>query len=225
LPKNDFLFVNIAPIDDWNRKGHQDLIPAFLNEFYDEENVKLVMLDPATYENDLPKNIEKQMNDEKILHLDYEYLSQPEVARLLKSCDALLHCNREGQDYTILEAMAVGLPVICTQDGANSIFAKPENSFGVKTQRVARWSGKSEPLKIEDNWILEIDQDSIRKQIRYLYENIDEPEVNEKIENGMTEASSRSFELVAQKLLEAVKQIQEVENSAGIHGIPNNRAL
>jgi len=53
---------------------------------------------------------------------------------------------------------------------ANSIFAKAENSFGVKTERVPRWAGKSEPLKKENNWILEMGHDSIRKQMRYLGE-------------------------------------------------------
>jgi glycosyltransferase involved in cell wall biosynthesis len=64
--------------------------------------------------------------------IPYEFhlnLPQPELARLYTSCDVLLSAERRaGWNNTVAEAMAAGLPVVCTRAGTQDLAVQGETA-------------------------------------------------------------------------------------------------
>jgi hypothetical protein len=64
-------------------------------------------------------------------------LETPDLARLYRSCDVLVHPYRgEGFAMPVLEAMACGLPVIVTGGGPTDEFCPPDAGWRIRSRRV-----------------------------------------------------------------------------------------
>jgi glycosyltransferase involved in cell wall biosynthesis len=60
------------------------------------------------------------------------YLARPHLLRLLRECDGYVSLHRaEGFGFTLVEAMALGKPVVATYYSANTEYMTPWNSFPV----------------------------------------------------------------------------------------------
>jgi len=102
------------------------------------------------------------------IELITEDLNQQEIAALYRSCDALVHPYRgEGFGLPIAEAMASGLPVIVTDDGAARDFCDEHSAFLVPSRRVTLppGTGGLGPSRA-GYWQAEVDVDALAATMR-----------------------------------------------------------
>jgi glycosyltransferase involved in cell wall biosynthesis len=96
------------------RPGQATLVLKFTNAEYDRAAVR---------------RLHEEAEGLNVVMLD-GYLSRPELTALLQASDCYLSPHRsEGFGMTLLEAMALGKPVIATNYSANVDFMTPENSY------------------------------------------------------------------------------------------------
>lgn len=185
-------YFNFLSIFNWNpRKDWKKLLLAFCSEFRKEKNIRLVLLI-----HDFPfnkvKNIKKiryylkKINynkNENVLIL-YKIIPQDVLPRLYTACQAFVLPSRgEGWCRPYSEALLCGLPVIYSRCSAMLYNLNEKIAFPIEGKMVkVRETIKQEP-ELLDNWIVkekfldgehqwfENDIDSLRLQMRYVYEN------------------------------------------------------
>ncbi|MGB3192749.1 MAG: glycosyltransferase [Limnoraphis sp.] len=132
---NTFVFLNIGVM--WNeRQGIDRLLKAFaiLAEKYPEIRLVLKGRDAIFPSKEsiqkASKNILTEAEIERLKSRMYyigESLSALEMAELYQGSDAYISpYSAEGFNLPVLEAMACGLPVICTEGGSTDDFVQPE---------------------------------------------------------------------------------------------------
>ncbi len=94
---------------------------------YDGRPVRLVLFDHVGHGN------ERDPRDGFDCNLPFDFhvnLSQEELARLYSSCDVYVSAEkRAGWANTVAEAMACGLPVVCTKSGARDLAFHMETAY------------------------------------------------------------------------------------------------
>ncbi|MFQ5503711.1 MAG: glycosyltransferase family 4 protein [Planctomycetota bacterium] len=135
-----FLFVGGAI---W-RKGVDVLLQAWLRAFRADDPVCLLMRvsgERSAYAGQGILGALRQASNHTrapLIHLIEEDLRDDEISRLFASADVLVHPYRgEGFCLPVLEARAVGLPVIVSSGGATDEFIGKGGFLGVKAPRVA----------------------------------------------------------------------------------------
>jgi glycosyltransferase involved in cell wall biosynthesis len=97
----------------------------------EERPVKLVLFDHVGHHNERDPREEIRCSIPYEVHVN---LGQEELAQLYSSCDVFVSAEKKaGWANTTAEAMACGLPVVCTRSGTRDIAAHLETAW------VARW--------------------------------------------------------------------------------------
>ncbi|MCC6437212.1 MAG: glycosyltransferase [Acidimicrobiales bacterium] len=101
-------------------------------------------------------------------------LDQAEMAALYRSCDVLVHPYRgEGFGMPIAEAMASGLAVVVTDDGAARDFCDAETSLLVPSRRVATTpAANSLPPSRAGYWYAEVDRDALAASLQTIVADV-----------------------------------------------------
>ncbi len=129
-------------VGKWERrKGTEGLVRAFCRAFKSTAPVELYLHCDNPYRPDLDVATEvsrilaEQGGGPKVLvGLP---LSEPEMVALYQSADAFVLPSRgEGWGLPILEAMACGLPVLVTEQGAHREFVRPEHGYLIRAREV-----------------------------------------------------------------------------------------
>lgn len=132
-----FVFLHVAT--PHKRKGTELLIEAFAEEFRGDDGVLLLV--KSTYSARRAKarpfeiaNIDEAIRNQRgsstrILHL-VDVLSPEEMSRLYRTANCVVQPSfSEGFGLVILEAMALGLPVVVTGWGGQMDFCTAQNTF------------------------------------------------------------------------------------------------
>lgn len=169
-----FLYMNTI----YERKGWDLLLRAWWEEFSADDGVELVVKsyrendrsDPldimiATAAARLGVNMRKRA---PVIAID-EVMSSIEMPSFMKGFDAYVSPHRsEGFGLNIWHAMALGVPVICTDYGGNTDFCKEDTSWPVKISKMVRPSEKERNIFGQYNNIVWAEPDifHLRRQMR-----------------------------------------------------------
>src|SRR5262249_41237734 len=138
ISSRDFTFLfcfNFLSFSE--RKNPRGLIRAFRKAFSKDEPVSLIIKSmgaeffPAKWE-----ELDELAQGAKIRMIDGTWKSQ-NIVRLMKTADCYVSLHRcEGFGLTMLEAMALGKPVIASRYSGNLDFMTPSNGFLVPVKIV-----------------------------------------------------------------------------------------
>jgi glycosyltransferase involved in cell wall biosynthesis/tetratricopeptide (TPR) repeat protein len=156
------------------RKGIGVLLRAYGRAFSRHDDVCLVVKDMGVgsfYRGQTAEGLIAEFrassDNPELLHLD-ESLTEPEIARLYGSCDALVAPYRgEGFCLPALEAMACGLPVIVTGYGAALDFCD-EGTAALIPARVVHFPERrvGDLETVRHPWLAEPDEDALVELLR-----------------------------------------------------------
>jgi glycosyltransferase involved in cell wall biosynthesis len=111
------------------RKNADMLIRAFAEEFSEDEGVSCVIKLTNATDTSLA-NLRAAVGGRRDIILIEKTLDDEDMARLFSECDCYVSPHRsEGLGLTILEAMCMAKPVICTPYGGVTDFVSPENAI------------------------------------------------------------------------------------------------
>lgn len=156
------------------RKGVDLLLEAYGRAFRDTDDVCLVIKAfgaDGVYRSSNGTSLVEQFRrlpGAPEVELITEDLDQAAIAALYRSCDTLVHPYRgEGFGLPIAEAMASGLPVIVTDDGAARDFCDERTAFLVPSRRVSVTPGTGGlgPSRA-GYWEAEVDLDALASIMR-----------------------------------------------------------
>jgi glycosyltransferase involved in cell wall biosynthesis len=127
----NFLFVYDL-LSETDRKNPLDLIRAFRAAFRKDDRVRLTI---KTMNGDIRRDELRQVAaaaDGLAVTVCDRYMARGDLLGLIRSCDCYVSLHRaEGFGFTLVEAMALGKPVIATFYSANTEYMSPWNSFPV----------------------------------------------------------------------------------------------
>ena len=135
LPEDAFLFLFAFDLQSHlERKNPLGLVRAFERAFGDRGDVGLVL--KAMHRDvagDGPRRLREACRGRRNIHLLHNVYSRRETLALMQLCDAYASLHRsEGFGLTIVEAMALGKPVVATGYSANVDFMTEANSRPVR---------------------------------------------------------------------------------------------
>ena len=170
-----FKFLHIS--SGFPRKGVDVLLDAYFAGFSASDDVCLVIKTFPNIHNTTAEYLERLRRDhpdapdvvciEQDLP-DYAYYG------LYSACDCLVSATRcEGFGLPMAEAMAFGLPVIVTDYSGHTDFCDESTAFMVESTLVETGSH----LKVDGSMWAEPSRESLREQMRYVFENRDGAEV------------------------------------------------
>lgn len=178
--KRSFAFLTMSS-SGWDaRKGYDVLLRAFVEEFREEEDVCLIIKIRASSQEEVlqqQNNVNQMVNQicgkkrESIIFVStLEDWNEEKIAQLYNSVNCyVLPTRGEGWNMTVMEAMAVGLPVITTNWSAHLDFINDLNGYLIDVkefQKLHAWN--TELLWAEPN------KDHLRSLMRHVYTNQNE---------------------------------------------------
>jgi len=111
-----------------HRKSTTEIIRSFLKAFPKEKDIKMICLVDNPFPTDGCKSTKERLeyynipNDNRLIFLSF--LPEDEYIRLLQHCNCFVSCSRaEGFNLPLIEAIACGVPTICSDYGAQLDFA------------------------------------------------------------------------------------------------------
>lgn len=141
LPPDAVIFLCVFdPISGMDRKNPLDVLDAFQQAFPDRDDVLLVFkvrnLDAVVPQGDSAGDEARRICEFRTrtsadprVHVIDEHLNYNDILCLMASCDVFITLARaEGLGLPALEAMALGLPTICTNYSGFLDFATPESA-------------------------------------------------------------------------------------------------
>jgi glycosyltransferase involved in cell wall biosynthesis len=126
-----FLFVYDA-LSSYGRKNPDKALEAFTRAFApDYRGVRFVLkVSNLNKFPEMQKDIYRFVEGNPAVSIIDEYMERSEVLDLMAAADVYVSLHAaEGLGLTLLEAMALGTPVICTGYSGNLDFTTPENSW------------------------------------------------------------------------------------------------
>lgn len=144
---DDLMLLSVGRLSA--EKGHSILIKAFLRALSDNPKLKLAIVGDGPLKSKLVKFSEQSENKGKILFYGYK----KNIRKYLASADVfVLPSLYEGFGLAVIEAMAMGLPVIATtvggipeiiSDGIEGYLVEPSNCIALAT-KILHLSASSE---------------------------------------------------------------------------------
>jgi len=156
------------------RKGYDLAIRAFLDEFDGNEKVQLVLkvnkiYDPRQNIHNLVKKYSNGRKTDNIKIIE-ENLTDDEMYSLIRGCNCLVHPHlSEGFGIIMLEALALGTPLIATKASGNLDFCNEENTLFIEVKDRLAYAPFIFPYDRTKWYQPKIE--SLRRQMRYVYEN------------------------------------------------------
>jgi len=139
---SDFVgFFNFDYRSSYNRKNPEMTLRAFAESIGYENNTKMII---KTFGTESFSEQAKRLNqivrelniNDKVVFIN-DYLSRNEMRSIINACDYYISLHRgEGLGLGMLEAMALGKPVIATNYSGNTEFTKENNSLLVDYELV-----------------------------------------------------------------------------------------
>ncbi len=204
--KKKFKFLFIGALV-W-RKGPDILLDSYLKTFTSSDDVCLVIKDLGTWtnENDPHRTVRKAQSDPdapEIIYLNQE-TSIDEIASIYAACDCLVQPYRgEGFAMPVLEAMACGIPVVTTAQGATDDFVDETVGWKIPSKVLSIGDKVYEQDLIKEGWILDVDRDVLSVLLRWL---ADHPtEVKKKGLIASEHAKKWTWHKAAEKAAERLK--------------------
>jgi autotransporter strand-loop-strand O-heptosyltransferase len=199
---------NFVYVGQWQpRKSTEEVCKAFIKAFPNNENVRLYLSADTLFPSDTYKSTEERLvaygiNDPRIIPVHYE--EREEYIRRLQNADCFVSCARsEGWGLPIIEAMAVGIPVIVSDWGGSTEYHKGAITVPVK-QLI-------KPFGIYGNWDVpgkwcEPDYDKLVEVMQDVYRNDYKESALKLSEKIRTEFS---WDAAAQKGFNVLKELSE----------------
>ena len=204
-----FLSVNSWGGDIGDRKGTDLLIKAFDEEFKGEDNVKLILKigtfwqKGVDYMNAIVRILGKA--NPNIIFND-QYAKEEELVTLYNDCDCFVAPTRgESFGLTIINAMACGLPVIVTKDVNSGHMDFCKNRESVLFVDAPKRLQGDQRFFAKGNLLAEPDLESLKKQMRYAYENKDNLRKLALIDSKEVR-TNWSWDVTAKKILEFLNE-------------------
>ncbi len=157
------------------RKGADLLVNTYKNTFSAGDDVSLVIKDfgnNGPYKGQTQEKIiqeaQRTPNAPEIIYLNQD-MSYEEIASLYTACDCLVYPYRgEGFALPVLEAMACGLPVVVTANGATDDFVTQDCGWFIPSTRKS--IGKDiQGIKLaKDGWMLEPDTEVLSALMKWI---------------------------------------------------------
>lgn len=132
FPENTCIAGCVARLE--YMKGHRYLIEAFKSVCERHPQCRLILVGDGPDRQQIEALVQKFGLEEKVILTGFRH----DIPRLLKIFDIFVSASlKEGMPYTLIEALAAGIPVVATdvignrdviQDGYNGLLARPENS-------------------------------------------------------------------------------------------------
>jgi len=172
-----FLSINSWTGEEGDRKGTDLLIKAFDKEFKPEEKVKLLLKIGTFWQKDRDygqciTNILGHQN--KNILWNSKYIPENKLVEHYQQADCFVAPTRgEGFGMTLINALACGLPLIVTKDvnSGHMDFCKGRESvLWIDAPEVEQGDPR---FYVQGNMLAKPDLDSLKKQMRYAFENRD----------------------------------------------------
>jgi len=167
-----YTFLTIGKYE--KRKGHEELIKAFLKAFPEEKDVQLWMACSNPFLERTGLSVRNLISvasngDERVTYLP-QMDTHKDISVLINKADCGVFPSRgEGWGLPILEVMACGKPVIATFVTSHKDFVTPESAFEVKTTGM-EVANDNIFFKGLGSWY-NPDVNSIVEHMRFVYEN------------------------------------------------------
>lgn len=182
------------------RKGFDLVFKAFTEEFSTDEPVKMIFKTIST--RTLFPILESEYPNIETIKGDY---SKSQLNELLERSDCFVFPSRgEGFGLTPLEALATGLPVIIPNASGMSEYFNSDYFYEVQVKGECPALYQSYSPKDVGNMV-EPDLDSLKKQMRYVFEHREE--AKEKGKKGSEWVKHWSIDNTAKLLSEEIKKI------------------
>jgi glycosyltransferase involved in cell wall biosynthesis len=206
-PQNVFNFLAVGTYID--RKGWDILINAYTAEFKRFEKVKLIIKLDATnnFAVDEIKSLLKP-NSPEILICNSKLNDNEMVSLYNMSHCFVLPTRGEAFCVPALESLALGIPVIITDEGGYRDFIGEDNAWLVKSdsQRISSRLGKINTY-YQKMWFREVGVDDLRKAMREAFEN--KEEYLKKKENAKKNLEKFYFSNIAKELKIYLEQMEK----------------
>jgi autotransporter strand-loop-strand O-heptosyltransferase len=158
------------------RKSTKEIIQAFSNEFMKGEPVQLVCSVDNKFATDDMKTTEERLEkygftDKRIIVK--HFMEFDEYLASLKNCNAFVSCSRsEGWNLPLIEAIACGVPTICSNYGAQLDFAREISSMvDIKEHLPPKEIYFHDIDSLKDGTWAEPDYEHLQSVMRDVYDN------------------------------------------------------
>lgn len=209
----DETFVFLA-VGQWiRRKGFEEMITAYLQEFTSDDNVALIL---KTYgKNNHFGTMMNIMNSIKILSYKLGITHPPQIVihaqmvnedglrKLYNSADCyILPSKGESWGLPYLQSMACGVPCIAQNFGGHVEYMNQKNSFLIEPQgkKLADGQGWYSPMQGLDWAVPSVD--NIRKVMRLAFTN--DAVLKKKSTQCLTDVKNWTWDLAAKKLADII---------------------
>ncbi len=160
------------------RKGIDVLLEAYLKAFTSDDDVCLIIKDmggESFYNGQTAKEriqeIQNNPNAPEIVYID-DYLTESEICELYRSADVFVSPYRgEGFSLPTLEAMASGLPVIVTKNGATDDFVDETVGWQINSSMVSIGRTMDKYEMVGETELLEPNNEELAETLRFVATN------------------------------------------------------
>lgn len=216
------------------RKGFDLLIPAYLAEFTNEDNVSLIVkaYNGSKRVNDSKDIIKKDIlkwrsESPNILHPHILFLgdimSNEKLPSLYTSADAYVLLTRgEGFGLPMAEAMACGIPCVLPNNSAYVDFVTNNNGYLVDIKGLEKYNDLHKAsILYKDSESPIIDIMHARKILRHIYNNVQEASEKGKLARE-TIVQNYNFDVAAHRMFERLKKIETYWTPTIINSVTEN---